>query len=59
MGVYLGIDNDGSFVSSDGYILQGFNNLSLTALPSSTKQKIILGNVVYRLNINLLTKESE
>lgn len=59
MAVYLGISNDGTFVSSDGYTLQDSNDLSLTALSSVHKYKIILNNVVYRVNVNLNTKESE
>jgi hypothetical protein len=59
MALYLGVSNDGAFVTSDGYTLQDLNNLSLMAFPESNKFKIILNNVVYRLNVNLNTKESE
>lgn len=58
MGLYLGV-NSGTFVSADGYALYDANNISLTALSSTYKHKIILGNVVYKVNINLPTKESE
>lgn len=59
MAVYLGIGNDGTFVSSDGYRLLDSNGLYLTALTTTDKYKIILNNVVYRVNLNLNTKESE
>lgn len=58
MALYLGIDNDGTFVSSEGYVLQDSNGLTLTALPVVNKRKIIIDNVVYRLNINMTAKES-
>lgn len=59
MAIYLGIVNDGTFVSSDGYSLRDSNNLSLYAQQASDKWKIVLNNVVYRVNVNLDTKESE
>lgn len=59
MAVYLGLSNNGTFVSSDGYALQDSNGLFLTALPSTSKLKIILNGVAYRLNIELPVKESE
>jgi hypothetical protein len=40
MAVYLGISNNGTFVSSDGYTLQDSDGLSLTALPATSKLKI-------------------
>ena len=59
MAIYLGIVNDGTFVSSDGYSLRDSNNISLYAEQASDKWKVILNNVVYRVNVNLDTKESE
>lgn len=59
MAIYLGINNDGTFVSSDEYKLQDLDGLYLYALQASDKWKIILNNVVYRVNVNLDTKESE
>ena len=59
MAVYLGVSNNGTFVSSDGYTLQDSDGLSLMALPATTKLKVILNGIVYRVNINLPTKESE
>jgi hypothetical protein len=59
MALYLGIKNNGTFITADGYVLQDSNGLSLTALPSTNKQKIILGNIMYRVNTKFLTKESE
>lgn len=59
MALYLGLSNDGTFVSSDGYILQDINGLFLTAIPTTDKWKIIIDNVVYRLNINLDLKEDK
>lgn len=59
MAIYLGIVNDGTFVSSDGYSLRDSNNISLYAEQASDKWKIVLNNVVYRVNVNLDTKESE
>ena len=59
MAIYLGISNNGSFVSLDDYALQDVNNLYLYAQPESSKWKIMLNNVLYRVNIDLDTKESE
>lgn len=59
MAVYLGISNNGTFVSSDGYALQDSDGLSLTALSATNKLKVILNGIVYRVNINLPKKESE
>lgn len=59
MAVYLGIANDGTFVSSDGYSLQDSNGLFLYSEQASDKWKIILNNVVYHVKVNLDTKESE
>jgi hypothetical protein len=59
MALYLGIANNGTFVSSDGYALQDSNSLSLTALPATSKLKIILNGVAYRVNVKLPEKESE
>lgn len=59
MALYLGVSNDGTFVSSEGYKLQSSDDLLLSAIPVSNKQKIIINNVVYRLNIELTAKESE
>jgi hypothetical protein len=58
MALHLGIGNDGTFVSSDGYTLLDSNDLSLMAISSAYKYKIILNNVVYRVNVNL-KKEGE
>lgn len=59
MALYLGVSNNGAFVSSDGYALQDLNGLSLNAVPATSKLKIILNGVVYRLNVKLPEKESE
>lgn len=59
MALYLGIANNGNFVSSDGYTLQDSNSLSLTALPMIVKRKIVINNIVYRVNVKLPEKESE
>lgn len=59
MAIYLGISNDGTFVSSDGYSLRDSNNVSLYAEQASDKWKVILNGVVYRVKVNLDTKESE
>lgn len=59
MAVYLGVSNNGTFVSSDGYTLQDSDGLSLTALSATNKLKVILNGIVYRVNINLPKKESE
>lgn len=59
MAVYLGVSNNGKIISSDGYALQDSDALSLTALPSTSKFKINLNGVAYRLNIELPVKESE
>ena len=59
MALYLGITNNGSFVSSDGYSLQDSNGMSLMALPYTNKLKIMLNGVAYRLNVKLPEKESE
>ena len=59
MALYLGIDNNGTFVSSDGYTLQDSSGLSVSALSSVSKYKIILDNIVYRVNVNLNTKEDK
>ena len=59
MAIYLGISNDGTFVSSDGYSLRDANDLSLYATPATYKWKIILNNVVYNLNVNFTTKEEK
>lgn len=59
MAIYLGIANDGTFVSSDGYSLRDANDLSLYAMQASDKWKIILNGVVYRMNVNLTQKEAE
>ena len=58
MAVYLGSSGN-AFVSLDGYALVDYNGVLLTATQSSNKFKIIIDNVVYRLNINLPIKESE
>lgn len=59
MAIYLGISNDGTFVSSDGYRLRDSNDAPLYASQASDKWKIVLNNVVYRLNVNFNTRESE
>lgn len=59
MAIYLGIVNDGTFVSSDGYSLRDANNLSLYAEQASDRWKVILNGVAYRVKVNLDTKESE
>lgn len=59
MALYSGINNDGTFVSSDYYRLLDINDLVLYALPESSKWKININGITYRLNVNLDTKESE
>ena len=59
MAVYLGISNDGTFVTSDGYRLQDSIGVPLTATPSTIKWKLIVDNVVYRVNVNLGLKDGE
>ena len=59
MAVYLGVGNNGSFVTSDDYTLVDANGLTLTAYPSVSKYKVILNNIVYRINVNLNKKEGE
>lgn len=59
MAQYLGIINNGIFMSSDGYSLQDSNGLSLVAIPKTRKLKINLNDVVYRINVKLPAKESE
>lgn len=59
MAVYLGVINNGAFVSSDGYTLQDVNSSSLNASPSTNKFRITLNGVPYRLNVKLPVKESE
>ena len=59
MAIHLGISNDGTFVSSDGYDIQDINGVSLFAMPASDKMKIVINNIVYRVNINLDTKDGE
>lgn len=61
MALYLGISNNGTFVSSDGAVLQDCTGVSLRALPATTKLKVVLNGIAYRVNVNLnsTTKESE
>ena len=59
MAIYLGVANDGTFVSSDGYRLQDSNGLYLNAMQASDKWKIIIDNVVYRVNVNFSLKDGE
>ena len=59
MAVYLGISNNGQFISSDGYALHDSDSVYLTALPLTTKFKITLNGVAYRVNVKLPVKESE
>lgn len=59
MALYLGVSNNGTFVSSDGYALKDSNNLLLNAQFKTAKFKIILNGIAYRVNIELPKKESE
>lgn len=59
MAVYLGIVNDGTFITSDGYRLQDINDVYLYAKQATDKWKIIIDNVVYRVNVNLSLKDGE
>ena len=59
MAVYLGVSNNGKFVSSEGYSLQDSNGLTLTAIPAAGKLKFIFNGVSYRVNVKLPEKESE
>ena len=58
MALYLGTNN-GVFVSLEGYVLQDSNGVSLIALPMADTRKIIINNIVYRLNVELSEKEGE
>jgi hypothetical protein len=59
MAIYLGITNDGTFVSSDGYRLLDANDLFLYAMQASDKCKVIIDNIIYRVNVNLSLKDGE
>ena len=59
MAVYLGIANNGTFVTADGYRLQDSNGILLSATPSTTKWKVVIDNIVYRVNVNLGLKDGE
>lgn len=59
MSLYLGVANNGSFVSSDGYALQDSDSLYLTAIPVTSKLKIVFNGVAYRVNVKLPEKEAE
>lgn len=59
MALYLGVNNDGTFVSSDNYRLLDSNGLSLYALSENSSWKINLNGVEYRLNVILNEKEDE
>ncbi len=59
MALYLGVSNDGSFISSDGYTLKDSNNLFLRTIVTTHRHKIILNNVTYRVNVNLKKKDGE
>jgi hypothetical protein len=59
MALYLGVANNGTLVSSDGYTLKDSNNLSLTVLPMVIKRKVIINNIVYRVNVKLPKKKDE
>lgn len=59
MALYLGINNDGTFMSSDYYSLLDLNGFLLRALPEESKWKVVLNGVAYRVKVNLDTKESE
>ena len=53
MAIYLGIGNNGVFVTSDGYKLQDSTGATLIAAPSEDKWNIIIDNIVYQVNVNL------
>ena len=59
MALYLGVSNDGSFISSDGYTLKDSNNLFLRTIVTTHRHKIILNNVTYRVNVNLKKRDGE
>lgn len=59
MGVYLGVINNGNFITADDYKLLDSNNILLLALSAVNKFKINLNNVEYHVNIKLPAKESE
>lgn len=59
MAVYLGVSNNGSFVTSDGYRLQDSTGVPLTATPSTIKWNVVIDNIVYRVNVNLGLKDGE
>lgn len=59
MAVYLGIGQDGTFVTSDGYALHDTDGLRLTAMYTIGKLKVILNGTTYRVNVKFSEKESE
>ena len=59
MAVYLGIVNDGTFVSSDGYTLKDSNGITLHAMQEVSRYKVVIDNIVYRVNVNLSSKDGE
>lgn len=58
MALYLGIANDGAIISSDGYTLLDANNTVLSASSYVCAHKVLIGNVAYRVQINLPKKEN-
>lgn len=57
MSLYLGVVNNGTFVTSDNYTLIDSNDEPLVAQSSTSKWKIVINGVTYHVNINL--KESD
>ena len=53
MAVYLGVPNNGTFITSDEYKLQDSAGINLIATPSINEWNVVIDNVVYRVNINL------
>lgn len=59
MAIYLGIANDGTFASSEGYALYDSDGLYLKAMYTLGKLKVILNGVTYNVNVKFSEKESE
>lgn len=50
MAIYLGIVNSGLFVTADNYVLVDSNNLKLNASAETSKWKIMINGIKYRIN---------
>jgi hypothetical protein len=59
MSLHLGIVNNGSFVSADGYKLQDSTGTHLSATFLVNKLKVMINGVIYSFKVKLPKKESE